>query len=956
MDVERWHRIEQVYHDALGRPAKERAVFVRQACADDPELCREVESLLARDGSSGGPIDRQAWDGASGLLDGLSRSQLSPGMHLGPYRIIGKLGAGGMGQVYRAHDARLGRSVAIKTSNARFGERFEREARAIAALNHPNICTLHDVGPDYLVMELVEGETLADRLRKGPLSAGRAVRIATEIAAALGAAHRKGIAHRDLKPANVMLTKSSVKLLDFGLAKIAPAAATAGGVSASVSASFTAGHTILGTPQYMAPEQIDGREVDTRADIFAFGCVFYEMLTGKRAFEGTSANSVMAAILERDPPALPPAFTRFDWLIRRCLEKDSEARFQSIYDVRLELERAPEHAATPRWERGLKAAPWIAAGLCLAALGGAWWKLRAPAATPTHGLTQITFDSGVTSQPDISPDGKLLVYASDRDGQKNLDLYVQQLPNGSPLRITQTAEDETEPAFSPDGTSIAFASSKAGGGIYLMPALGGEPRLLVRGGHSPKFSPDGAWISYWSGAVTSGDWLMEGGGQAFVIPTAGGTAARIHPEFPVARYPLWSPDGKRLIFEGVAPGAGPPEGRFDYWITPVEGGNAEATGIAGRLSGANLSFYVPDCWTGAGLFFSASQGSTRSIFRVALDGSGKAVADPVQLTNHTTRDLEPAISRDGHMVFATGTESVNVWGLPLDGASGKARGAPYRVTEGLAPAYRPSLSPDGRRLLFASGRNGPLQIWQRDLASGKETLAVSGPGPVRQGFQRSSERIFYHAFGPEWDATYVLDPATGESRKITSGGPLWDVDRKEEMGVMTMEAGGLVGVDSVELKSGRRVPLLRAAHWNLYQAYFSPDDRWLVFLANTGPNAGQIFVVRPQGMKEIPQADWLPITDGKTKVDKPRFSPDGKLIYFTLDGDGSRSVQAVRFDQENGRPIGDPFLVYDFRDPRLSMLPVGLGPLEISVGRDKVVTLLAESNFNIWMTELGTAH
>jgi len=173
---------------------------------------------------------------------------------------------------------------------------------------------------------------------------------------------------------------------------------------------------------------------------------------------------------------------------------------------------------------------------------------------------------------------------------------------------------------------------------------------------------------------------------------------------------------------------------------------------------------------------------------------------------------------------------------------------------------------------------------------------------------------------------------------------------------MRLDAGGVATLDAVELKSGRHVPLLRAEHWNLYQAYFSPDDRWIVFLANTSPNAGRIFVVRPQGMKQIAQADWLPITDGKTKVDKPRFSPDGKLIYFTLDTEGSRSIQAVRFDPEKGRPIGEPFLVYDFRSPRLSMMPVNLGPLEISVAADKIVTLLAESNFNIWMTELGGGH
>ena len=884
---------------------------------------------------------------------------LNPGTQLGPYEILSPIGAGGMGDVYRARDSRLDRGVAIKIVRGEFSERFEREAKAISALNHPHICTLHDVGSEqgvlYLVMELVEGETLSERLHKGPLPAQQAVRIAAEIAAALEEAHRKGIAHRDLKPGNVMLTKSGVKLLDFGLAKIAAAPAAVDGATVSMASPLTGRHTILGTPQYMAPEQIEGREIDTRADIFSFGCVLYEMLTGQRAFDGKSATSVMAAILERDPPPLMPAATRFDWVIRRCLEKDPDARFQSIHDVRLELERAPEQAATPpRRGNGRELVAWIAAALCLAALGASFWKLRAPPAAPEHRLTQLTFDAGVTAQPDISADGKLLVYASDRDGQKNLDLYVQQLPNGSPVRITQTDEDETEPAFSPNGTSIAFTSSRGGGGIYIVPALGGEPRLLVRGGHSPKFSPDGNWIAYWSGSITSGDPLSEGsGGHAFVIALAGGAPTQIHPEFPVARYPLWSPDGRRLIFEGVAPGTGPARSRLDYWITPVEGGKADPTGLAANL----LTRVNPSAWTRAGLLFAESTGSTQSIFRLRLDGNGKAAADPVQLTNHTTLDLEPAISRDGRMVFATGTQSINVWGLPVDGNSGKVSGAPYRITEGLAPASSPSLSPDGRRLLFSSGRNGPPQVWQRDLATGKEVIAVAGPSGLYRGFQGLSGRIFYRAGSQRaaW-SPYVLDPATGESRRISTEGYLWSVDHKEESGTMRIDAGGVADVDVVDLKSGRHVPLLRAEHWSLYQAYFSSDDRWIVFLANTGPNGSRIFVVRPKGMREIPLADWLPITSGKTKVDKPRFSPNGKLIYFTVDDEGSRSIQAVRFDPERGRPVGEPFLVYDFRSPRLSMMAVNQGPLEISVAQDKIVTLLAESNFNIWMTELGAAH
>jgi serine/threonine protein kinase len=365
-----------------------------------------------------------------------------------------------MGDVYRARDTRLDRSVAIKVVRGEFTERFEREAKAISALNHPHICTLYDIGKEgeirYLVMEHLEGGSLAERLRQGPLPIEQAMRIAGEIASALEAANRRDIVHRDLKPGNVMLTKSGVKLLDFGLARMmARAATTEGGLTMSMTSPLTASHTILGTPQYMAPEQIEGAEADHRADIFSFGCVMYEMISGKPPFEGKSATSVMAAILERPAPALPAEVMQFDWLIQRCLEKDADARFQNIHDVRLVLERLPSVEAPPRQDVGRRRASllWIAAGVALLGLAGVTvWKLRTPAAATIPVLTRITSDLGVTTQPDISPDGKLVVYSSDRDGQNNLDLYVQQIPGGSPARITNTEYDETEPTFSPDGT------------------------------------------------------------------------------------------------------------------------------------------------------------------------------------------------------------------------------------------------------------------------------------------------------------------------------------------------------------------------------------------------------------------------------------------------------------------------------------------------------------------------
>ena len=291
---------------------------------------------------------------------------LEAGVQLGPYEILAPIGAGGMGEVYKARDTRLDRLVAVKTSQKRFSERFEREARSVAALNHPHICTLHDVGPDYLVMELVDGKPL-----RGPLPIEDALRYAVQIADALDTAHRSGIVHRDLKPANILVTKRGVKLLDFGLAKhVAPS--TPGVAGETLTKALTGDGTILGTPQYMSPEQVEGKEADARTDIFAFGCVLYEMLTGKRAFDGKNHASVIAKILEGEPqpvrelqPVTPPSLER---VLKTCLAKDPDDRWQSARDLRHTLLAVEQEQ--PRAVAAKSSRLWpIIAMLCLVAAG-----------------------------------------------------------------------------------------------------------------------------------------------------------------------------------------------------------------------------------------------------------------------------------------------------------------------------------------------------------------------------------------------------------------------------------------------------------------------------------------------------------------------------------------------------------------------------------------------------------
>jgi eukaryotic-like serine/threonine-protein kinase len=401
---------------------------------------------------------------------------------LGPYELLAPLGEGGMGEVWKARDTRLDRIVALKFSKARFEERFQHEAHAVAALNHPHIAALYDVGPDYLVMEFVEGSPL-----RGPLPIGKAVAYASQILDALEAAHRKGIVHRDLKPANILVTPQGIKLLDFGLAKRQPLGPVG---DATLTKALTEEGQIVGTLQYMAPEQLQGRPADARSDIFSFGCVLYEMLTGRCAFDGPSKASVIAAILEREPAplAVDPPLER---VVRTCLAKDPEDRFHNAADLKRSLlwaaEAHPPVAAQPRRNPLLMSA---LAGACLMLALALAWTLFRPSQTNSPGaakLSRVTQD-GQSYSPALSPDGKLVAYASGRSGSANGEIYLQQLSGEGTVRLTDHPAMDVYPEFSADGSKSSART---------------DPRSTS----FPRASPQGSTKFLHSG-VTRGCWLQ----------------------------------------------------------------------------------------------------------------------------------------------------------------------------------------------------------------------------------------------------------------------------------------------------------------------------------------------------------------------------------------------------------------------------------------------------------------
>ncbi|MBV8818491.1 MAG: protein kinase, partial [Acidobacteriaceae bacterium] len=527
MDSNPWKRVEDLYHAALEYAPADRDAFLTSACGGDVELRREVESLLShnRDKSL---FEKPAWEGvfevpATSPNTGVPLSQ---GALLGPYRIEKLIGAGGMGEVYLATDTRLDRTVAIKMLHPEHASRFQREARAVAALNHPHICQLFDVGPDYLVMEFIDGTPLA-----GPLPLDRALEYAVQIADALSAAHAKGITHRDLKPSNILVTSGGIKLLDFGLAQQSAA------VGAPIHSSITAAGMVVGTAAYMSPEQAEGKPVDARSDIFSFGAVLYEMLSGRRAFNGESALAIMAAIMHRDPEPLnaPPAVQA---IVARCLRKSPADRFQSMSEVRDALVGASAQRGqqrrnkVPRTAR-IFAAITLAAVIAIALLAIFIRQERPPVIS---NYVQLTNDGRPKRL--VATDGSRIYMASGTENSFTTEEVS--VAGGEVRRIATPSANMVACDLSADGSQLLMIEEKGDppiGPLWAISVLGGSPRRLGETqGTAGAWSPDGKMLAY-------------GDGSNLFVARADGSEPRKLISFDQPAdilHVTWFPDGKRL--------------------------------------------------------------------------------------------------------------------------------------------------------------------------------------------------------------------------------------------------------------------------------------------------------------------------------------------------------------------------------------------------------------------------
>jgi Tol biopolymer transport system component/tRNA A-37 threonylcarbamoyl transferase component Bud32 len=882
---------------------------------------------------------------------------------LGHYRIEAKLGEGGTGIVYRATDTRLDRTVAVKILNPdrladpELRARVLEEAKAASAIHHPNIVTIYEIhshrGADFIAMEYVGGRTLR-RLLSRRLRTSDVLKYAVQLAEGLARAHAAGMVHRHLRPGHVMVTADGVvKILGLGLAKLADTT----GVDAALELRFPTARPQkedIAAVAYLSPEQAEGREVDERTDIFAFGSVLYEMASGRPAFQGPSRIAILWAISHQEPEPLAASDVPYDLrkIIALCLRKDPERRFQHMADVRVALQdissEAPRTAPAGRQRLFPGGAMLAGAALAAAAATATWWAARPPS-RPEIRLEQVTFDPGLSTEPALSRDGGILAYASDRAGDGNLDVWVQRLATGQTVRLTAHPADDHEPAFSPDASRLAFRSERDEGGVYIISTLGGGERLLASHGRRPRFSPDGATIAFWTGN-SGADPTAPDTSKIYIVPSAGGPPRHFQEGFAAARYPVWSPDGKLIVFWGIR------DGVEDWWAAPAAGGAAIRTGALeaihrkglGRVPGH--AQVIPAEWSSARrLLFCAQIGDAVNLWTLPIDPkTARAAGEPERLTTGGSLEVQPAAVSAGLVAFASRRDQFELWRLRVDHGRVRAAAPLERLTTSVARDLAPMVAGNGSRVVFASKRSGAPEVWIKELATGRETpVALSSETAVWPVISPDGSRVAYRGQNGEKPAIYVVPAGGGVSEKICdncraawSFSPnsrhllLWPLDRS---------------VAVLDLRARTRAKILERSGYAILRARFSPDGRWIAFRACGEPGRSNIYVAPFRDLNPISEQDWIPVTEGESHDMSAAWSADGEVIYFLSERDGFRCIWARRVQGASKQPYGPLVPVQHFHAAARSMMPADPDWLNLSASRDALVFNLADVSGNIWL-------
>jgi Tol biopolymer transport system component/serine/threonine protein kinase len=848
------------------------------------------------------------------------------GRTISHYQIVEKLGEGGMGVVYKARDTRLDRFVAIKVLSTRAVSnldrqlRFVQEAKAASGLNHPNIITIYDSDTidefTFIAMEFVDGKTLEQLVRHKGLRVNDVLHYAVQIADALAAAHAAGIVHRDIKPANIMITdKGLVKVLDFGLAKRAPigqsdSGSTANPITLTISeVPHTDEGVILGTVAYMSPEQAQGEKVDARSDIFSFGAVLYEMITGWRAFQGETKLSTLAAILNQEPKppseiveGLPREVER---TISRCLRKNPARRFQHMEGLKVALEELKEESDSGRlispvssavtvpvrtgWGRNVNAAVLLTLIASFAA--GSWIYLHRTSkvpgsASPTYGngrLTLLLSSAGMASDPALSPDGKMIAYVAKEQG--HVDLFVSRVAGGDRIRLTNDEARELSPHFSPDGERVVFTrigSEAKSPDIWVVPVLGGQAARLVTDAFDAIWSPDGSRIALIS--------RRPGQGDALASVAADGTDMRIHARsnetYPFFISPAWSPDGTKLAVVRSRGGMA-----AQLWLVPLNGSPSRLSSDAPGVFSSQPVF-TPD---GRGIIHQSNRGGSTNLWLQPLDGSRQ-----VQLTAGSGPDEAPSVARDGAIVFANVRFRTTLVIHHL--ASGQTRELLTHSSYIWAPAF----APDGHELAFSREEmDGSWHIWMAPVAGGAARRLTSGATPeIYPRFSPDGASIIYHTWGLGANRIYRVPRTGGPSVALTpvdgSDSEYGDISPDGHLLAFARADKGGTQVYVIPVNGGESRRLIDSEST---LPRWSPDGHWLAF-SRSRAFAGGVWVIGADGsgIRRLSDTGSWPVWwPGGKQLGYLDTGPDGvqQIFIVPFEGGPPRALTALKFSGSN---------------------------------------------------------
>jgi Tol biopolymer transport system component len=909
MTAEKWERLKSVVAEAIELAPEERNGFIDEQTADDPELRAEVLRLMAvHTQIEDSPLDQPAWQVVHTFEAGQTLCNR--------FEVIRLIGQGGMGEVYEAWDRELEAAVALKTIRAAIAQdrslllRFRNEVLRARRVSHPNVCRVYDIfshefAPGYevrfLSMELLQGITLHEHLRTaGRLPESQAFRIALDCARGLAAAHEAGVVHRDLKPGNIMLVDSGRRavLMDFGLARhLTQAAETPAPLALS------------GTLNYMPPE----RQVTPAWDVYSLGVVFGQMLAGP---DGKSK--------------LPARWAR---LIRRCVAAEIHER---IRDGR-ELTKALEAMRSRR-----KLAWSAAAAAVIVTASVAWTAGRRLADAPPdqRPVTRLTFHSGLIASGAISPDGQNFAYSSDQAGN-GLDIWAQPLVGGTARRLTTHPAEDDRPRFSPDGSLIVFQSTRDGGGIYVVPSRGGTERRIAPAGNHPVFSPDGSKIAYWVGSPGED---MVAHGRIFIAPATGGPPSPLQAEFAGARFPAWSPDGSRILFQGVRDVGAAPQVATNWWIAPVDGGPAVETSAATFLRNHGLKFAnTPPVWLKDRIVFAARQGDNTNLWEASATTHGELGAALRRVTAGAALEFSPSVSADGKLLFTSLDIRIGIWRVPLDSATKSLT----RLTPGVSRDAFPSVSASGRYVAFRRTRGGVWNVWLMDLATRTEKqLTTSGEDKLAPLISRAGTRVAYSAADTRSLGVYVIDSDGGGKKKVCDDCGVaqdWSIAGDEIL--IASGRDGRLRLVSVVTGSSRDV--LSAPGVAIDAARFSPDGNRIVFSIHTAPDQSLLYTARPGE----PMSSWKQVVDSQHWSDKATWDVNGKSVVFVWKSDGFLCLWR-RAIGPDGSPAGAPAVVAHFHTSAANLDGMSRGAFNLAVNGSAAFVPAAEQLGNLWSTEL----